>query len=53
MDTVEQTIEQLLVTVKELTWLAQRAVDNVSNPGNRYRLRDELENIIERHQAQD
>lgn len=52
MDTIEQTIEQLLSTVKELIYLADKAIDYVENGEERLYLRKELSDITEKHNNQ-
>lgn len=51
MDTIEQTIEQLLSTVRNLAELADKAINNV-NVGSDACLRKELDAIMERHHNQ-
>lgn len=50
-DTVEQTIEKLLDTVRDLRDLANRAINNVDGE-ERLHLREELLNITEKHNNQ-
>ena len=52
MDTIEQTIEQLLSTVKELSYLAEKAICNVESEFPAMRLREEYDEIMERHNSQ-
>ena len=52
MDTIEQTIEKLLETVRDLRYLANKAIDYVENGEERLYLRKELDAIMERHHNQ-
>lgn len=51
-DSVEQTIEKLLETVRDLRYLADKAIDHVENGEERLYLRKELSDITERHNNQ-
>ena len=52
MDTIEQTIEKLLETVRDLRYLADKAIDYVENGEERLYLRKELSDITEKHNNQ-
>ena len=49
IDTVEQTIEKLLETVSNLSSLAERAICNVESEFPAMRLREEYDDIMEKH----
>lgn len=49
MDTVEQTIEQLLSTVKELSTLADKAIYNISSVECKSAFLKELDEIMDKH----
>lgn len=54
-DTVEQTIEKLMKTVDELMTLSHEAINFIDydmHSADRMRLRDNLFNIIKRHNEQ-
>lgn len=52
MDTIEQTIEQLLSTVRNLAELADKAINNVNVGSDAVCMRKELDTIMERHHNQ-
>jgi hypothetical protein len=52
MDTVEQTIEQLLSTVKELSALADKAIYNISSVECKSVFLKELDEIMNKHYNQ-
>lgn len=52
MDTVEQTIEKLLETVRDLRYLADKAINYVENGKERLYLRKELSDITEKYNNQ-
>ena len=52
IDTVEQTIEKLLETVRDLRYLADKAIDCVESRDERLYLRKELSDITEKHNNQ-
>lgn len=52
IDSVEQTIEQLMTTIKHLSDLADKAINNVSSVACQSVCRKELDEITEKHYNQ-
>jgi hypothetical protein len=52
IDTVEQTIEKLMTTIKHLHDLADKAINNVDSAACQSVCRKELDEIMEKHYNQ-
>lgn len=52
MDSVDQTIEKLMTTIKHLSELADKAINNVENDFTAVRMSEELDEIMEKHHSQ-
>ena len=52
IDTVEQTIEKLMTTIKDLSYIAEKAICNVESEFPAMRLREEYDEIMEKHYNQ-
>lgn len=52
MDTIEQTIEKLLTTIKNLSELTDKAINNVDSVACQAVCRKEFDEIMERHNNQ-
>ena len=52
IDSVDQTIEKLMTTIKDLSSLAERAISNVESEFPAMRLREEYDEIMEKHSNQ-
>jgi hypothetical protein len=52
IDSVDQTIEKLMTTIKHLHDLADKAIDNVNSVACQSVCRKELDEIMEKHYNQ-
>ena len=52
IDSVDQTIEKLMTTIKDLSYIAEKAICNVESEFPAMRLREEYDEIMEKHYNQ-